>query len=450
MREKMRRPEAFGVLSYTQIAAHLTQMAAKGWLLEKAANLLWVYRRIEPKKVTFSVIYDPRASSFDPGPTEEQREFQDLCAHTGWVFAASLGQMQIFYNEREDPVPIDTDPVLQVDTIHKAAKKGYLPTWLFLLAASLMDAGLVAGQFVTDPIRCLVRSSWLVSVCSVAIMILLSAGELVSYFLWRRRAGAAAVSGEMIPSPDARPRQFFCLLLMLGLLGWYVQYLLVSNGSFWAAVYIAMVLCVLGVIIAVNGIKTILQEKKASRSVNRAVTMVLTVVLTTAVCAGTPAAVLRFGFSPEQTVGDSYFTSSEDGLPLSMSDLPGMEDQPGSVSRWTDASPLLRRQEIDIPGSPGMRYTVLDVRFSPLYSLCRCWLLSAREDETENGQVVFIDHYETSDASPWGAKEAYQLRWSTSGLIPYYLLIYGRTIVEISFDFEPTAEQMAAVGEKLG
>ena len=137
MKDKKRRFEIFSFLDYTGIAAHLSKMAEKGWMVESMTNFGWTYRRIEPKKLTFYVSYYPKASEFDPEPTEEQKIFHDFCEHTGWILAAVSAQMQIFYNERENPVPIETDPMLEVETIHAAAKKSYLPAYFVLLAVGI-------------------------------------------------------------------------------------------------------------------------------------------------------------------------------------------------------------------------------------------------------------------------------------------------------------------------
>ena len=95
---------------------HLARMAEKGWLVEKITSYCLIYRKIEPKKLTFCVCYYPKASSFAPGPTEDQETFYEFCQHAGWVLAAEWAQLQMFYNERENPVPIETDPVMELET----------------------------------------------------------------------------------------------------------------------------------------------------------------------------------------------------------------------------------------------------------------------------------------------------------------------------------------------
>ena len=112
MKDIKRRVELYSLWDHTGLEAHLARMAEKGWLIEKISNFFWIYRRIEPKKITFCVTYYPKATVFTPEPSEDQETFYEFCQYAGWELAASCAQLQIFRNERENPTPIETDPVL--------------------------------------------------------------------------------------------------------------------------------------------------------------------------------------------------------------------------------------------------------------------------------------------------------------------------------------------------
>lgn len=107
----------------TGICHYLEGQARKGWRLERITNFGWLFRRISPCELHYEVTYFPKASIFDPEPSEQQLAFWDFCEHTGWQLASANGQIQIFYNERSNPTPIETDPVLEVEMIHKAEKR---------------------------------------------------------------------------------------------------------------------------------------------------------------------------------------------------------------------------------------------------------------------------------------------------------------------------------------
>ena len=89
MNTKKRRLEYYSFYNHTGIERHLTEMALKGWLLESISNFYWTYCRIEPRNIHFCVTYYPRASDFDPEPSEDQQTFHDFCAHTGWKLACT-------------------------------------------------------------------------------------------------------------------------------------------------------------------------------------------------------------------------------------------------------------------------------------------------------------------------------------------------------------------------
>ena len=74
-----------------------------------------------------------------------------------------------------------------------------------------------------------------------------------------------------------------------------------------------------------------------------------------------------------------------------------------------------------------------------------------KKDETDNADIPegFKRVYLEQDPTPWKANEVYQLAYQDSGALNSYLLCYDDRIIEISFDWEPTAEQMAIVAEKL-
>ena len=91
------------------IQQKLEQMAARGWMIQKAGNLFWTYTKIPPQKLRFAVTYFPGASEFDPRPSEKQLEKEELCAQDGWRLVLRWDAMQIFCTDREDAVPIVVD-----------------------------------------------------------------------------------------------------------------------------------------------------------------------------------------------------------------------------------------------------------------------------------------------------------------------------------------------------
>ena len=195
-------------------------MAERGWLLEKIGAFTWRYRRIQPKKLAFSVCYFPQASMYAPQPSDGQNMFYDLCAHTGWTLAASSGQMQVFYNERENPVPIDTDPALEVEAVHQSAKKGYLVSQALLGGAAVLNIIVTLFRLYTDPIRALASPFALFLMVCWPALALVIAFDTGNYFLWRRRALASAEQGGFLATNSHPLLQRGLLAVVLAAFAW--------------------------------------------------------------------------------------------------------------------------------------------------------------------------------------------------------------------------------------
>ena len=195
MKNTKKRMEVFSFYDHAGISRHLEKMAAKGWMIERMSNFGWVYHRIDPKPVKFAVSYYPKASEFDPEPTDEQKTFHEFCAHTGWKLACTSAQLQIFYNEQENPTPIETEPVLELQSIHASAKKSFIPSYLLLLLISIMCGGLFVSGMLGDPIGQLASPVKLFTGLCYLVLLILCVVELICYFRWYHKAKKLAEQG---------------------------------------------------------------------------------------------------------------------------------------------------------------------------------------------------------------------------------------------------------------
>lgn len=181
MKERKRRLELYAFYDHTGIERHLEEMAADGWLLERVENNIWHYRRTQPCRLRFSVVYYPGASELDPEPSEKQRTFYDFCEYAGWHLAAASAQLQIFYNEDPDPLPIVTDPALELEAVHRSAKRGFLPAIGVMLAVSLLLASMLVSSLLTDPIGLFSSASNLFTGFVWLLLLVYCASELEGY-----------------------------------------------------------------------------------------------------------------------------------------------------------------------------------------------------------------------------------------------------------------------------
>ena len=454
MKTKKRRPELFSFYNHSEMEAHFARMAKKGWMIESISNLYWTYRKIEPKDIHFSVSYYPRASDFDPEPSEEQQTFHDFCAHTGWQLACTWHQMQVFYNEKESPVPLDTDPVLEVETLHRACKKNFLPSYYVMLALGILMGGYSLARLYFDPIGLLTSSSQMLSSFAYICVLVCALVELITYFTWYRKAIRAAQDGHFADTPSTVGFQK-CILVFLALgMFWWLTNLFTADDPllFWVA--IAMMVYMVIVMLAVNGIKQGLKKAKASRGFNRFATLVACFILPVIM-----TGVVTCIFISLNSAGTfEQDPQKEVSIPLSLTDFMEIDQTNYTQYDRTSETVLLGQHVVNHHPSPhimkdggteSLRYIITSVKVPALYDWCAKQIFGDG-DESNNGiPEGHRNIYKETDASAWGANAAYRLYHEEGWWQNTYLLYYDRMIVEIHFSWEPTAEQMGIVCEKL-
>ncbi len=454
MKDKKWRLEVYSFFDHTGIARHLEKMAEKGWMIYKITGWGWFYRRIPPAQWKFTVHYFPDRSEFDSGPSEQEASFYDLCAHTGWQLACASAQMQIFCTQDPHPIPMDTDPALEVETIHRAAKRTMLPIYFSMLVLSLLNGGLFLSRLLGDPIGLLSSTSALFSGFAYTLLFLLCVVELVGYFSWRAKAKKAAQRGEFFEASGHSWFQWFVLYaVLLGALCWLAETLILGDAlARWAAGF--MVLYMVLMLGLVNTVKSFLKRKKASRRLNRTMTIVLAFCLGFGLMGGFTALTLRMwdqGWFQEDL--------QQTDLPLTLEDL---VDAPltGYMKRHTATDSFLLGQKSlgQYPSAQlgatedegSLEYTVTFVKAPFLYDFCKERLLSSGEAAYTPVPEQLRNRYIPADPLPWQAQEAYQLTEVPYGPTQTYLLCYQTHFVEIQFSWVPTAQQMEAVSAALG
>lgn len=467
MKRTKRRIEHLSFFDHTGISSHLEKMAAKGWMIEKVTNTGWVYRRIEPKNIHFAVSYFPKASEFDPEISEEQKMFHDFCAHTGWQLACTFSQLQIFYNEGENPTPIETEPELELQAIHASAKKGFIPSYIILFVIALLQGALWISNLLGDPIDFLSRPTNLFTGFAWSLLAIFCIVELVCYFGWYSKAKVAAEHGEFLKVPSTSKFQKVVLILAIGgAIFWGVNYIICGDTlQRWIAILMCIYMPSLFVI--VNATKELLKRRKASRGVNRTVTMLISFVVAFAMMGAITIGTLyasEHGFFADKNE-ETYeyrgrtWVIHQDDLPLVVEDLMHItfdgyiKERRGNVSLLLGQLVIRQYPRYDAENYkdiPQLEYTMTIINVPSLYEMCKKQTID-KKDETDNSDIPegFKHVYLEQDPTSWKANEVYRLAYQDSGALNSYLLCYDDKIIEISFDWEPTTEQMAIVAEKL-
>lgn len=466
MKETKRTFPYFKFYNRNGIKAYLEKMAEKGWLLTRAAEFGWHFRRIEPQKLHFSVIYFPQESLFTPGMSENLNRFHEFCAHTGWKPASANAQVQIFYNEAEDPVPIETDAVLEAENIHKAVKKRFLPQYFIELFLALYNIIFFAIHHSKSPIPFLASNADLLFFLCWIIVGVLSLGEIVGYFSWYHKAKKRAASENCFSEPKGTPEHllFIVPLLLFGLSVFVAD-------KVEQTIAVPAVLAVIGALLFIAfsavfvflGLLGWLKKKNVPAGLNRTITFLGVGVVTflSFLLMSNILSTLLNNFpsrSNETAIAYEYnghtFYAYQDELPFTVSHLMKTDYTEYSRRCSTKESFLLSYLEAsehpryNALAEPDLEYRIVKIKVPFLYNICLNAMLKdfshnygTPEPEDPNWEKHVI-----ADATPWGATKAYLL---SLGEEPQnrYLLCYDDAIVEIDSGWAINREQMQKAGE---
>ena len=449
----------FSFYDQQAIQEKLEEMVESGWMLEKT-GFMWTYKRIEPKKLRFSVTYFPNASDFDPSPTEGELTKIDFCRQDGWNLVTTWGVMQIFYNEDLDAVPIETEPVMQIENICRSMKKNVLLPQAVLSGMLLWNVVIRLSQWLRDPVGELSDPFSIYSVLMFSILTLACLYEIGFYFCWSRKAKAAAQNDGVFLPVRSKPIASWILMAVSALL------LILSYTALRGPLgFVILWLCMVPFIIVIgNLLKNMLKKRGVSRNVNRIVSVCAVVLLTFLMLGLMTAAIIqgRMRFDSGKNVVGTYELYGRtreiynDPLPLEIEELADVNAQWSKEADHQEtlllSSTEYRQYAVPADGNDNVderkiEYTVTVVKQDFLYDFIKRAVLNSRQDEIHD-DFVFTDHYEPIDASVWNADDAYQLHWSES-VLNTYLIFWGNHIVEIKFYWEPTPEQIAITVENL-
>lgn len=461
MRQLTYRIETLSFYAYTDIEEYLEKMVQKGWMLESIHSYFWKYRRIEPKKLHFSVNYFPAASEFDPYPPESQKTFHEFCEEAGWKLVATKAQMQIFCNEAEDPVPIETDAQLQLGVIQKAMKKNYISSTTALLFIGLLEVLFFLLMYSSNPLDFFTSSSALYSVFCWLIVMLICSMELITYFNWLDRAEKAArLDGSFIESHGHTYFQLFLSALVLVLFAIWAGSLESLQTKLTLILYFGeiVLLCFI-----VGMLKKFLKHRQIPAKKARVIVWISCFALAFALPIGLNFFRDRLSgslISEKERSLESYEHNGitkyiyQDELPLYIKDFTETDYSEYSRELHTQTSWIMtqyRATERPMPGSadvPDLSYTLVTGKIPALTDYCFKKLVA--EPERKNYRLPEEDrnHYVEEDAAAWNAEQAYRLYL---GKEPsnIYLIRWNETFMRFDFPQELTLEQKQIISRKV-
>ena len=138
MAQTKRGFEYFSVYDVKGMESQYEKMAGKGWLIEKVGSAFPRYRKIQPQKLKFTVVYLEKSSDFAL-PSDEHNEFYEMCLRQGWYLVTKFDRLHVFANKSENPVPIETDGAIQLENLHKSKGRTIAISYALLAILQLVN-----------------------------------------------------------------------------------------------------------------------------------------------------------------------------------------------------------------------------------------------------------------------------------------------------------------------
>ncbi|MCJ7688055.1 MAG: DUF2812 domain-containing protein [Clostridiaceae bacterium] len=174
----------FTFLPYECAAAeeYLELMAEKGWLLQSVKGIFYKFKKIEPKKIKYSVDVLHKVSIFDHKDSDIALEYREYCKAAGWNYVCQIGKIQIFYTEEDKKtISIHTDEEEKFKSVFKASLYN-MGSQFFITIMCIFN--LYTQLFVADGGFLLTSNIGVLSMVGMLSFILMNSIGFISFLLW--------------------------------------------------------------------------------------------------------------------------------------------------------------------------------------------------------------------------------------------------------------------------
>ena len=371
--------------------------------------------------------------------------------------------MQIFYNENPAAVPLETDEFSRLQNIHRCMRKNFLPG---NIAVMILMTILLLLQMVSVPrdlLSLLAENTRLITVTLLLLAILSEAGMLLGYYFWRGRSlrsvanGGSCVRGGRFQHWLGGP--VWLLVILLAALYLY------SVGSYWPLVLIFAVVLA-GISALTLAARAVLRGMGVARETNIAVTAVMIFLLSlsfSVVLQGVSDWMRDAGLFQKQP---AYIYTTQNGssswdwevyddpIPLRVQDLRATDYPHYSYEKTERSSPFVSVMKASQTGFPDglegderLLYTVVRLKQEVWFRPVLDSMLRAEERFRYDGEQ---DAFLLVEAPQWGAEEVYQRHIDGQPQPEYYICYAPDSILQLDLSWEPTAQEIAVIREKLG
>jgi uncharacterized membrane protein (DUF485 family) len=231
---------------------YLEVMAEKGWRLQSIKGTFLKFKRIEPKKLKYTVDILNKVFHYDPNDSDITLEYREYCEAAGWNYVCAKRKIQIFYTEEvNNTVSIQTDEEEKFKSVFKASLSYIVEAMIFIL---LLAYNLKLMLFSWDTEFTLATNTGLVSILASVFIILINVTEIISFLFWVIRAKVQLKRNGKMPynsSKQLKINNLFKSIYTIVLSGTILRYFIIDEHASIEANIALLVIFVLPIVVAV-------------------------------------------------------------------------------------------------------------------------------------------------------------------------------------------------------
>lgn len=167
-------PVYYAEYDKTGITEFLNRMAEKGWKLSSRSGVLYKFHKTDKPYIRHDITWFADATKENNWHPYESDIYFDMAKQAGWQFLTNDRKMMIFITENSDAVPLDTDPLTQVQVIHQSAI-GLIGFQVFIGASQIIKN--------IHPSEYHPLTDLLLLICGICFV-----ADGLFYYLWYRKA----------------------------------------------------------------------------------------------------------------------------------------------------------------------------------------------------------------------------------------------------------------------
>lgn len=164
----------------TALEEYLEDMAQKGWMLKSIYENIFRFKRMEPKKLKYSV------DIFNRKNTGSALEYREYCKVAGWDFVCESGKIQVFCSEEDtESISIQTDEHEKYKSVFKYSLCK-LSWQVLLILCFIFNLYLQWGA--SAPGLPLAYNLSIFSSIAMIIFICISSMTIINFIIWNIKA----------------------------------------------------------------------------------------------------------------------------------------------------------------------------------------------------------------------------------------------------------------------